>query len=1328
MKKTRIIWFTLPAFFVLTLAFQFFIKDIRAMNRIKVPLNGSYTIDGNYYDETFYFYTDIPSSYSGKVEISTDRSACSAEIDVCSNNSSCQISATPGARLNFELSSHCIGSGYVKVSVGKPSGSDDDSPGYLCGNNICETSAGETVDNCYTDCWYLDPDAGSKADGQSCSSSSQCKSGYCNNGYCCASNICCAADSNCPSRSYCGTGYICYLKWDDGAGCSEARKCKGGYCVNGKCSSSSSYCGDDYCSGSETCSSCPSDCDKCDGVSCSYGSECAGGYCNNGKCSGSPYYCGDGDCATNENCSSCPEDCGKCINASCSYNSDCESGYCVHKVCRKSSTYCGDDYCDKREKCSTCPEDCDKCDGEDCKKDSECHGGHCTHEVCRSTARYCGDGFCDGDTCENCPADCCGAELKFFLSDKRIYITPGEVYRLKLDLKNEGKGRAEDAEIKIFVTKGDHIDVSEEKIQVGDIIPDDAMDFDLGIMGKEPGKAQVIVILQGENFSGIARRLWVSVEPALNMSVPEAMYLQRQETREIGILLVNQGDTPVVADEITLESLDPSIIEVIEGSSMEIRGQGGGMEPGQVLETHTENILEGIWPEPKILAKADGKTELLAKLTYHLARDGQLTSETFEQKIPVEVGNPWGGKHADVDFYFVPKAVFLEESEARQVELVVYNRGSEVISGGEIFLIPDGDVYFETSELVEFGAIKPGQEAVAKIDIIASDEFSALLRATGRASDVSVTNYLDFKGEYQTIDGREFAFSDRMQVSMVTEKDSCEPGDIECIQAVNCLLELSNEMSCTLEMADIVPFLDKPVAVALAASDICDMSKRYYAGDDIGTAIKGIFFVVDTGDNVADLTGVGALFTPFVDAVEGAADCAEGYIYDTVDTYCAGDKGAGGYRGCADEIFRIFAQISGEDAATKEKRSYVVAVVGSPIDFSVVDNDGDELGSTDGVVVIQKGDLKFAFINNPNGLPNGFNFSVVGQSDGKYNISAALIDGGEIIATKELIDQPIKQDEDKTISVLAGKAFRSDTLEDLLLGKEVGSFRRKRFWQRLLDNISWAHLILIVSVLVFLVSIGIIFWRIKKEKKQNIHYTFWGKKVAGTETKKTRGLLKKVRDKFKRKKETKKQRLKEKPREEIPKAPKELQAVKVPGKKSRKNLIIVLVLIGVAVLGSLLIGGVLFPLFLLLILGLFFSTRWIYHKARKKKKPEQRIPKQEVYKEEAKKVLAPPLVRKEIPKKVKENKKRLSYFTFLSLLVSVVSAWALLLFKVFGYTPNSPAKFLFYNAARRMSIPAVLLGITALIYVKVTRKRRDRWWVIISIVLAILASLFTFLF
>ena len=49
----------------------------------------------------------------------------------------------------------------------------------------------------------------------------------------------------------------------DGASCSYAESCLGGYCVHNICRSTSTYCGDDYCDTGETCSSCSGDCGTC---------------------------------------------------------------------------------------------------------------------------------------------------------------------------------------------------------------------------------------------------------------------------------------------------------------------------------------------------------------------------------------------------------------------------------------------------------------------------------------------------------------------------------------------------------------------------------------------------------------------------------------------------------------------------------------------------------------------------------------------------------------------------------------------------------------------------------------------------------------------------------------------------------------------------------------------------------------------------------------------------------------------------------------------------------------------------------------------------------
>ena len=88
--------------------------------------------------------------------------------------------------------------------------------------------------------------------------------------------LCCAS---CGSTSYSQYDSDCY---------------SGGVCCS-ECNfdiSSDNYCGDSSCNGSETCSTCPSDCGEC------------------------PTECGNGNCEDGETCSTCPTDCGSCPDTS----------------------------------------------------------------------------------------------------------------------------------------------------------------------------------------------------------------------------------------------------------------------------------------------------------------------------------------------------------------------------------------------------------------------------------------------------------------------------------------------------------------------------------------------------------------------------------------------------------------------------------------------------------------------------------------------------------------------------------------------------------------------------------------------------------------------------------------------------------------------------------------------------------------------------------------------------------------------------------------------------------------------------------------------------
>jgi len=106
-------------------------------------------------------------------------------------------------------------------------------------------------------------------------------------------------------------------------------------------------CGDLVCNGSESCASCPGDCEAC------------------------PASCGNGACEADETCQTCPGDCGACPPS------------------------CGDKACNGAETCQTCPGDCGACppDPPACP-DGKCNGA----ETCQSCPVDCGA----------CPSEVCG--------------------------------------------------------------------------------------------------------------------------------------------------------------------------------------------------------------------------------------------------------------------------------------------------------------------------------------------------------------------------------------------------------------------------------------------------------------------------------------------------------------------------------------------------------------------------------------------------------------------------------------------------------------------------------------------------------------------------------------------------------------------------------------------------------------------------------------------------------------------------------------------------------------------------------------------------------
>lgn len=725
--------------------------------------------------------------------------------------------------------------------------------------------------------------------------------------------------------------------------------------------------------------------------------------------------------------------------SSCLSASECRGNYCVHGKCRSSSTYCGDGQCDDSETCGC----------SDCSSQSRCEeqnkeeaGRQEAGKPAVQEARQAPAGSAEEERqqqaqlaveAEKSP------DLKLSFSSQTIALKVGEEKDLTVIFNNKGEGAAGNVYYSINVDKPEIAELSGLEKVIGDMAPAREAKENIKIKAKKSGAAYLMFHVRGDNFGSIAKFIRVDIEDALALDAPESIYLLPGESREFGVFIINQSSQIASVKLLTMTSSNPAVVSVEAGSVLEIKGGEQGIKPDRLFSTESEDILNSIVPRPKIKAVSEGDGELVFKLAYFIGGKEKI----FEKKTKVKVGKNSSGQRAELKLEIVPPSLAVERGEAREVKLILKNTGSTIIKQGAIIIDKPVSAPFEvTGEVAIKDYIEPGEEAVAKIEVIGHPQLSIAQEELAKKGELAVSDSITFSGQYATIDNRRFDFKNEMKISWVEERRKCDFQDSECVKAVDCLISLSNSMGCATEFADIIPYLDKPVAAVLATSDACEIKGRLDSGDNIGAAISAILMASDMGDNAGEaVPGAGNLASAFIDTIEGAADCTEGFVHDAVDEYCAGGEGKG-YSGCADKIINAMAIETGRWKDPRAAKRYVVAVVGSPVTIAVVDDSGKELTPADGVLTMQKEELKMAFIKNPDKLTNGYNFKITGFDDGEYNLHLALVDNGLIMEKEEIINQPIEAD--KTVEIPMVVKTEENNRLSLLVGEEVDKSKEKK--------------------------------------------------------------------------------------------------------------------------------------------------------------------------------------------------------------------------------------------------------------------------------------------
>ena len=300
-------------------------------------------------------------------------------------------------------------------------------PPILCELAGCNDGNPCTADTCVptSGCQHAPAASGTCSDGNVCTTGDTCKAGACAAGTAldCNDKNPCTNDTCDPQK---GCAYVANTsECDDGNGCTESDRCKGGGCAAGS---------PKLCDDLNPCTNTGCDAGKCtiqmaDGAPCNDKDACTSGdICGNGNCISDPISCDDGNVCSADSCDSV-KGCVHAANTASCDDSDyctkgdvCTSGACVGKavdcddgigctidscnpatgcVLAANATLCGDENVCTTDKCSPTM----GCSHEDlesnCDDGSLCTGGDgCLGGKCLGKLINCDDQMpCTLDTC-----------------------------------------------------------------------------------------------------------------------------------------------------------------------------------------------------------------------------------------------------------------------------------------------------------------------------------------------------------------------------------------------------------------------------------------------------------------------------------------------------------------------------------------------------------------------------------------------------------------------------------------------------------------------------------------------------------------------------------------------------------------------------------------------------------------------------------------------------------------------------------------------------------------------------------------------------------------